>query len=155
LRALSGKNPGDVKLQVAQLSQACKVIPLDPSLRDLAISNTVDCDVFSIHGFAGGEVRTHRTVLGSAEIVPHCDFFRFRKYVEDNFLSVRKNLKFASKKFYKIYAASDRGIAGGNTVAHEVLSDNCIEPTPVLGVDCVNEGLDGLFRIHEGSPEKG
>jgi hypothetical protein len=139
---------------VAQLSQACKVIPLDPSLHDLAISNTIDCDVFSIHGFAGGEVRTHRSVLGSTEIVPHRDFFRFRKYVEDYFLGVWKNLKFASKKFHEICAAPDRGITGGKTVALEVLSDNCIEPTPVLGVDCVNKGLDGLFRIHEGSPRK-
>jgi hypothetical protein len=121
---------------------------------DLAISNTVDCDVFSIHGFAGGEVRTHRTVLGSTEIVPHRDFFRFRKYVEDYFLGVRKNLKFASQKFYEICAALDRGITGGNTVAHEVLSDNCIESAPVLRVDCVHKGLDDLFRIHEGSPRK-
>ena len=134
-------------LQVAQLSQTCKVIPLDPSLHDLAILNTIDCDVFSIHGFAGGEVRTHRSVLGSTEIVLHRDFFRFSKYVEDYFLGVRKNLKFAAKKFYEICAAPDRRITGGNTVAHEVLGDNCIEPTPVLGVDRVNKGLDGLFRI--------
>lgn len=86
--------------------------------------------------------------------MPHRDFFRFSKYVEDYFLGVRKNLKFASKKFYEICAAPDRGITGGNTVAHEVRSDNCIEPTPVLGVDRVNKGLDGLFRIHEGSPRK-
>jgi hypothetical protein len=96
----------------------------------------------------------HRTVLGSAEIVSHRDFFRCRKYVEDYFLGVRKNLKFASEGFYEICAAPDRGITGGNTVAHEVLSDNCIEPTPVLRVDCVNKGLDDLFRIHEGFPKK-
>jgi hypothetical protein len=121
------------------------------SLHDLAILNTIHCDVFSIHGFAGGAERTHRSMLGSTEMVPHRDFFRFSKYVEDCFLGVRKNLKFSATKFYEICAAPDRRITGGNTVAHEVLGDNCVEPTPVLGIDRINKGLDGLFRVHEGS----
>ncbi len=40
-------------LQVAQLSQACKVVPFRPGLNDLAVPNTIDCDVFCIHNLAG------------------------------------------------------------------------------------------------------
>jgi hypothetical protein len=40
-------------LQVAQLSQACEVIPFGPSLKDLAIPDTIDCDVLGIHGLPG------------------------------------------------------------------------------------------------------
>jgi hypothetical protein len=40
-------------LKVAQLSQACEIVPFRPSLNDLAVPNTIDCDVFRIHGLAG------------------------------------------------------------------------------------------------------
>jgi hypothetical protein len=108
-RHLCGKNPRCEASTGGPIVASLQGYLRDSSLHDLAISNTIDCDIFSIHTLSGREARTHRTVLESAEIVPHCDFFRFRKYVEDYFLRVRKNLKFASKKSYKICAAPTGG----------------------------------------------
>jgi hypothetical protein len=68
-----------------------------------------------IHGFAGGQVRTYQTVLGSTKMMAHGDFFAFSKYVQDHFLSVRKCLKFVAKKPHEVRAASDRGFTGSNT----------------------------------------
>ena len=110
-------------LQVAQLSQACEVVPFGPSLKDLAIPNTIDCNVFGIHGLTAWQVRTQRTVLNSTEMVPHGNFFVFSKYVEDCFLGVWECLIFAAKKPHEVHAASDGGFTGGNTVPHKVRRD--------------------------------
>jgi len=134
---------------VAQLSQACEVIPFGPSLKDLAIPDTIDCDVLGIHGLPGRQIRTHRTALRSAEMVPHRDFFALSKYIEDCFLGVGKRLVFAAKKTQKVRAASHGGFTCGNAVPHKVRRDKGIEPSPVLAVDRIDKGLNGLFRIHE------
>ena len=44
-------------------------------------------------------------------MVPHGNLLAFSKYVEDYFLGVRKDLKFAAKKLHEIGAASDRRVA--------------------------------------------
>jgi hypothetical protein len=108
---------------VAQLSQAREVVPFHPSLNDLAVPNTIDCDVFRIHDPASRWVQIHRTALSSAEMVPHGNLIAFSKYVEDYFLGVRKDLKFAAKKHHEIRAASDGRVASGNTVPHKVCRD--------------------------------
>ena len=108
---------------MAQLSQSCEVVPFDPNLKDLPIPNTIDCNVFGIHGLAAGRVRTHRTVLNSTEMVSHGNFFAFRKYVEDYFLGVWKCLIFAAKKTHEVRAASDGRFTGSYAVPHEVRRD--------------------------------
>ena len=110
-------------LQVAQLSQAGEVIPFGPSLKDLAIPDTIDCDVLGIHGLPGRQIRTHGTLLGSAELVPHGDFFAFSKYIEDCFLGVWKRFVFAAKKIHEVRPASDGVFTCGNAVPHEVRRD--------------------------------
>jgi hypothetical protein len=96
-------------LQVAQLSQSCEVVPFGPRLKDLPIPNTINCNAFGIQGLAAGQVRTHRTVLNSTEMVPHGKLFALSKSVEDYFLRVRKCLIFAAKIPHEGRAASDGG----------------------------------------------
>lgn len=74
--------------QMTQLSQVCEVVPFDPSLKDLAVANTIDRNILGIYGIAIGRIRTHRTALGSAEMVSYGNFFTFSKGVSNRFLAV-------------------------------------------------------------------
>jgi hypothetical protein len=85
-------------------------------------------------------------------MVPHGNLLAFSKYVEDGFLRVWKGLKFAAKIHHKVGAASDGQIASGNAVSHKLRRNKGIEPSPLLGVDRMDKGLNGLSWIHKGAP---
>jgi hypothetical protein len=87
-------------------------------------------------------------------MVPHRNLLAFSKYVEDCFLGIRKGLKFAVKKHQKIGAASYGRVASGNAVSHKLRRNKRIEPRPLLGVDRMDKGLNGLFWIHESDASK-
>lgn len=130
---------------VSQLPETGEVVPLGPSLNDAPRFDAIDRQVCCIQRASSWREVSHRSSLRAVEAMAHGHLRTFRNHVLNRLECIRERNVLLFQKTNQIIDAGNGRLPGGDAVSPEIRCDKLAQRGPVSGVDCINEGLDGVL----------